>query len=85
MTQLRQCLGRPLKYFMKTGLSLIKDVFGSLAKRVLAPLELMAAVSATDSDFQKKIFGLGTKTIIFSNEDVNDLFKRKVLDWEQKH
>ena len=35
----------------------------------------MAAVSATDAGIQKKIFGSGTTTLIFSNRDLNDMMK----------
>ena len=47
----------------------------SLAKSVLVSLALMAAVSATDAGIQKKIFGSGTTTLIFSNKDLNDMMK----------
>ena len=36
-------------------------------------LGLTAAVSATDAAIQKKIFGSGTTTLTFSNEDMNDI------------
>ena len=41
---------------LKTGLSLTKNVLKTLAKSVLIPLELTAAVSATDAAIQKKNF-----------------------------
>ena len=45
-----------------------------LAKNVLAPLGLTAAMSAIDGSIQKKIHGLGVKLII-EQEDVNDIIK----------
>ena len=46
----------------------------SLAKNVLAPLGLTAAMSATDGSIQKKIHGSGVKLII-EQEDINDIVK----------
>ena len=45
-----------------------------LAKNVLAPLGLTAAMSATDGSIQKKIHGSGVK-LIFEQEDMNDIMK----------
>ena len=45
-----------------------------LAKNVLAPLGLTAAMSATDGSIQKKIHGSGIKLII-EQEDMNDIMK----------
>ena len=45
-----------------------------LAKNVLAPLGLTAAMSATDGSIQKKIHGWGVKLII-EQEDMNDIMK----------
>ena len=45
-----------------------------LAKNVLAPLGLTAAMSAIDGSIQKKIHGLGVKLII-EEEDMNDIMK----------
>ena len=45
-----------------------------LAKNVLAPLGLTAAMSAIDGSIQKKIHGLGVKLII-EKEDMNDIMK----------
>ena len=46
----------------------------SLAKNVLAPLSLIAAISAIDGSIQKKIHGSGVKLII-EQEDMNDIMK----------
>ena len=45
-----------------------------LAKNVLAPLGLTAAMSAIDGSIQKKIHGAGVKLII-EQEDMNDIMK----------
>ena len=45
-----------------------------LAKNVLAPLGLTAAMSAIDGSIQKKIHGSGAKLII-EQEDMNDIMK----------
>ena len=45
-----------------------------LAKNVLAPLGLAAAMSAIDGSIQKKIHGSGVKLII-EQEDMNDIMK----------
>ena len=38
-----------------------------LAKNILAPLGITATASAIDAEFQKKINGSGTTTLIISN------------------
>ena len=45
-----------------------------LAKNVLTPLGLAAAMSAIDGSIQKKIHGSGVKLII-EQEDMNDIMK----------
>ena len=45
-----------------------------LAKNVLAPLGLTAAMSAIDGSIQKQIHGSGVKLII-EQEDMNDIMK----------
>ena len=45
-----------------------------LAKNVLAPLGLIASMSAIDGSIQKKIYGSGVKLII-EEEDMNDILK----------
>ena len=45
-----------------------------LAKNVLAPLGLTAAMSAIDGSIQKKVHGSGVKLII-EQEDMNDIMK----------
>ena len=46
-----------------------------LAKNVLAPLGVSAAISAIDGSIKKKMFGSGTTTLIISNEEMDDLLK----------
>ena len=46
-----------------------------LAKHVLAPLGLTAAMSAIDGSIKKKMLGSGTTTLIISNDEVNDIIK----------
>ena len=46
-----------------------------LAKNVLAVLGITAAALAIDEGIQKKIYGSGTTTLIFSNEEMNDKMK----------
>ena len=52
----------------------LMNVALSLAKNVLAPLGLTAAMSAIDGSIQKKIHGSGVKLII-EQEDMNDIMK----------
>ena len=47
----------------------------SLAKNVLAPLGLSAAMSAIDGSIKKKMLGSGTTTLIISNDEMDDIFK----------
>ena len=57
-------------------MSLIGNVLKLLAKSVLIPLGLTAAVaSATNAAIDKKIFGPGFTTLIISNEEMNDIMK----------
>ena len=53
----------------------MKNVLIPLANSVLVPLGLTAAVSTTDAAIQKKIYGSGMITLVFSNEDLNDIMK----------
>ena len=46
-----------------------------LAKNVLAPLGLTAAMSAIDGSIKKKMLGSGTTTFIISNDEINDIIK----------
>ena len=46
-----------------------------LAKNVLAPLGLSAAISAIDGSIKKKMLGSGTTTLIISNDEMDDILK----------
>ena len=64
-------LGSVLASFLP---KLIKPAI-SLGKNILAPLGLSPAMSATDAAIQKKMYGSGTKTVKFSNKDLDDMTK----------
>ena len=78
-------LGRLLGPVLTIGLPLMKNVLKPLAKSVLIPLRFTTAASETDPAFHKKMFRSGrrlsdlalrTKTLIISNEEINDIIKR---------
>ena len=69
--QLGRFLGRLLVPLLKTSLSLMKHVLKPLAKSVLIPLGLTAALSATDAAIQNNIFGSGLTALIISNKKKN--------------
>ena len=46
-----------------------------LAKNILAPLGISAAMSAIDGSIKKKILGSGTTTLIISNDEMDDILK----------
>ena len=46
-----------------------------LARNVLAPLGLSAAMSAIDGSIKKKMLGSGTTTLIISNDETDDILK----------
>ena len=46
-----------------------------LAKNVLTPLGLSAAMSAIGGSIKKKMLGSGATTLIISNNEVNDILK----------
>ena len=47
----------------------LKKVATHLAKNVLAPLGIIAAVSVIDAGIQKKLHDSGTSTLIISNKE----------------
>ena len=73
-------LGSHLGPLLKTELPLIGNVLKPLAKSVLIPLGLTAAALATDTAIHKKMFGSGNRTLIISNEEMNDIMKIKSLE-----
>ena len=63
---------------MTAGLSLMKNVLTPLAKCVLLPLQLKAAIAAAaarDAAIHKKMFGSGFTTLIISREQMKDIMK----------
>ena len=46
-----------------------------LAKNVLAPIGLSAAISAIDGSIKKKMLGSGATTLIISNDEMDDILK----------
>ena len=58
---------------MTVDLPLMKNVLRSLAKSILTSLGLAAAASAADASIQKKILRLVTITLVFSNEEIDDI------------
>ena len=71
-------LSKLLGPLTKTGLPLIKNAIKPLAKSVLFPLGLTAvAASGADAGIHKKILGSGNvTTLIISNDEINDIFKK---------
>ena len=62
-------------FIIKDWITINKNVIKPLAKSVLIPLGLTAAVSTADARIQKKILGSGTTTLIISNEKMNGIMK----------
>ena len=60
---------------MAAGLPLVKSVLAPLAKSVLLPLRLSAGISATDATIQKKVYGSKSRTLIISNEEIEEVMK----------
>ena len=46
-----------------------------MGKNILAPLGLSSVMPATDAAIQKQLHGYGTKTVRFSNKDLDDMTK----------
>ena len=64
-----------LRPLMTAGLPLMASVLTPLAKSVLLPLGLSAGMSAADPAILKKIYGSGTRALIISNEEMEDIMK----------
>ena len=75
MIQSGGLLGRLLGPFLKPGLPVMKNVIQPLAKSVLTPLALTAAALAADTGIHRKILGSETKTLIISNDEMEDIMK----------
>ena len=74
MSEITQ-LGRFLGPLLSRLASLLMKVAIPLAKNILAPLGITAAVSANAAGTQKKIHDSGTTTLIISNKEMNDIMK----------
>ena len=64
-----------LRPLMKAGLPLMKSVLTHRTKSILLPLGLATTALATDAAIQKKMFGSSMTTLIFSNEELDDIMK----------
>ena len=53
----------------------LMKVVAFLANNIFAQLGIAAVASAIDVRIQKKIHGFGTKTLVISNEKMNDIMK----------
>ena len=60
-----------LKPLISAGLPLMTKLLTPFTKSVLVPLRLTAVASATDPAVDKKDFGSGMITLIFSNEELD--------------
>ena len=60
---------------MTAGLPLTKSILTPLAKSVLMPSGLTAAMSATDAAIQNRSYGSGTIELIISSEEMEDIMK----------
>ena len=75
MTQSRGFHGRLPGPLLETELPLMKNVTKPLAKSVLIPLGLIAALSAADAEIDKNILGSGNTTLIVSNNEMENISK----------
>ena len=67
--------GKLLRPLLKTRFPLIGNVLKPFAKRVLIPLGLTAAATATDAAIYEKMFGSGNTKLIISNEEMIDIME----------
>ena len=83
LRQSRGFLGRLLVPLPKTGFFLMKNVLKPLAKSILIPLGLTATALAIYAAIQKKIFGSCTLILTISNEEMDDIMKKKIKFLEE--
>ena len=76
-TQLSKMIqsGGFLRNFLGKLAGLLMKVAMPLAKNLLGPLGLSAAMSAIDGSIKKKMLGSGATTLIISNEEMGDILK----------
>ena len=72
-------LGRLLLPVLKTGLPFMKNIVKPLAKSILIPLGLTAAVSVADAWIHKKIIGSGHYSLDFQPTLIISIDERKTL------
>ena len=70
MVQLGGILCRRHGPLLCTGLPLMKNIFKPLATNIIIGL-----TAATDAPIQKKIYESGEKSLIVSNEEMDDIMK----------
>ena len=63
-----------MKFPMKNGTG-VTGVLKTLAKKVLIPLGLTAAASATNTAIDEKVFGSGFTALIISDEKMEGIIK----------
>ena len=64
-----------LRPLITAGLQLMKSVLTPLAKSILLPFGLSAAMSATDATIPKKNHGSGITALIISNEEMEEIME----------
>ena len=64
-----------LRPLMTAGSPLMKMTLTPLVKKVLIPLGLSAGMSTADAAIQKNIYGSGTRALIISNEEMEDIME----------
>ena len=60
---------------MTAGLPLTKSVLATLAKGIVLPIELSAAMSTKDAAIHKKVYVSRTTALIIENEEMEDIMK----------
>ena len=75
MIKLGGFFGRRLGPLLKSGFTLIENMFKHLAKSVLVSLGLIPAASATEAAIWKKNLEWSATILIFSNWQFNDIMK----------
>ena len=74
-----------LRRLMPASLPLMRNIVTPSDTNVLMPLGLTAAALVTHASIKKNIFGSNMTTLIFSNEELNDVMKLvKSLEYKNK-
>ena len=64
-----------LRPLMTAGLPLTKSVLATLAKGIVLPIGLSAAMSTKDAAIKKKVYVSRTTALIIENEEIEDIMK----------